>query len=110
MGRRCVVLDCGGGDDESSVARAREWRTADGGPLPGKMQARIWKARAGIIGGGARPAAALPLAGKRARIAEYAGARGDPGGWVEHSGRGPAVTCLEAGCRTSASGHACGEF
>ena len=40
----------------------------------------------GIVGRSARPAAALSMAGKCARTAEYAGARGDSGGWVDAFG------------------------
>src|SRR6266850_6267550 len=74
------------------------------------MQPGIWEARAGIVGGGARPIVGLPMAGKCARTAKYAGASGDPGGWLEHSAGGVAAACLETGYRAAADGNACGEF
>src|SRR5207302_6651625 len=77
---------------------------------PGEIQPRIWKARAGIIGRSAGPVVALRLAGKRARTAEYAGTRGDSGGWLVHSSGGVAIGDVQTGCGALAGGNACGKF
>jgi len=75
-----------------------------------KFSREFWQAWVGIIGRGARPAAALPLAGKRARTAEYAGARGDLADGLSIPAEGLPVTRVEAGCRPPTGGHGGGKF